>query len=262
MHVDPSLRDFLVQARLREIVEASQPPRVHPEEIDRNVTAELGQQVGPGDAPTTRRFIDHRHRPRQLPRIPVARVDHAVFDDAGAGAAGIPEEIVEMRDVDDGQVGAVGRWMAHLRDHAFGRVVLEVDSGYVASGTPAAQPLRGEGLELPRALHDDDVDLLAGRLLGRDFAHGRRPVPGLGSTTPVGTSVRQDGDQVFVRTLHEGGGPGAVHVPDQDLHEAITARKPASWSIAATTSSTVTSLRQGCPGTGQARARVPAQAAC
>src|SRR5213079_1040239 len=67
--------------------------------------------------------------------------------------------------------------------------------------------------------------------------------------------------QVLVPAVDERGRPGAVDVPEQDPHAGTSRSSGTSRSTAATTCSTVTSSRQGWPGTGQVRAREPAQAA-
>ena len=73
-------------------------------------------------------------------------------------AAAVPEQVVEVGDVDEREVVAVGRRVAHVGDPALRRVVLDVDGGQVAAGRGPSQS-RGQVLELVRALQDDDVDV-------------------------------------------------------------------------------------------------------
>src|SRR5690606_20327914 len=76
----------------------------------------------------------------------------------------------------------------------------------------------------------------------------RRSAPCLDRPRPA----RGDRDQVGVLALDESSGPGAVHVPDQDPHEAPLLIR----SAASATSTGSTEDRQGWPATGHARARV------
>src|SRR4051794_19291781 len=207
--------------------------------------------------PVTRapaRLVDDDGRPRGGARVAIAGVDHAVLDDVRGRAAAVPEQLVEVRDVDDDEVLAVGRRVAHVRDPALRRVVLDVDRGQA----PVAEPLAREAVELGRALEDDDVDLGLAGLVARDLDRARRPVPRLRATAAVGPAVGHDGQQVLVASLHERGRPRAVHVPEQDPHAATAPGSPHSWATARRTSSTPRSSRHGCPGTGHARARQPA----
>ena len=76
----------------------------------------------------------------------------------------------------------------------------------------------------------------------------------------VGVPTRGDRQEVVVAALDEGRRPRAVDVPEQDPHAATTFSMR-TFSTAATTSAAPTDERQGCPGTGHTRARVPRQAA-
>src|SRR5205085_3662460 len=191
----------------------------------------------------------------------------AVLDDRGGNGAGVPEQGVEVGDVDHpqvGQVGPVGGGVAHVVDATLGRVVLDVDGGDVEPGTAPAQPVLGQVVELLRALEDDDVDLIGpGPGLGRcDLDRVGRPVPRAGPPPTVGTPVGKDGNQPGVRAVDEGGGPRPVDVPHQHVHPA-TARRgtgagPASAPTAPSTSATLIEARHGWPATGQTLARHPA----
>src|SRR5690606_6624123 len=112
--------------------------------------------------------------------------DHAVLDHPGGGPAGVPEQGVEVGDVDQGDVVPVGERVPGP-GHVPGRgVVLHVDTGH---GAP--QPPAGE-LDLMRALVDGDVDLLAGEPVVRHLAHRLRPGVGHGPAAAVRAPVRGD----------------------------------------------------------------------
>jgi hypothetical protein len=120
-----------------------------------------------------------------------------VFDDPARRRAGVPEEVVEVGDVDEQEVVAVGRGMAHVVDTPLRRVVLHVDRRDVAS-RPAAEPRLGQLGELVRALEDDRVEVLVGERLGRHLGHAIRPRVGARDPHPVGAAVRQHRDDVVV----------------------------------------------------------------
>ena len=114
----------------------------------------------------------------ELAGVALARVDDAVLDHARRRRAGVPEERVEVGDVDEQEVVAVGRRVAHVGDPALRRVVLDVDRRDVAART-AAEPLLAQVLELVRALEDDDVEVLVAQPLGRELGDAvARPVVG------------------------------------------------------------------------------------
>ncbi len=197
-------------------------------------------------------------RARQLAAVAIARVDDAVLDHARRRRAGVPEQRVEVGDVDEQQVVAVGRRVAHLGDPALRRVVLDVDGGDVAAGS-AAEPVLGQVLELVRALQHDGVEVLVAQRLGRQLGDAVvRPVVGPRDADAVGAAVGQHRHDVLVLAVDERGRPGAVHVPEQDPHATASSATGASRSTARTTSSTVTPPRHGWPATGQTRARQPA----
>src|SRR5690606_12252487 len=103
------------------------------------------------------------------------------------------------------------------------------------------------------ALQDDDVDVGVPQPFRGHLDDRVGPVEGAGAAEAVGPAVGGDGDDVGVGALHEGRGPRPVHVPEQDPHATST-----SLPTAATPSSAVTPSRDGGPGTGRVRARVPA----
>src|SRR5207302_3368990 len=103
------------------------------------------------------------------------------------------------------------------------------------------------------ALQHHHVYGLLTRPLGRDFDRVFRPLVRLRAAEAPGSALGQARHQVAVRTLHEGRGPGAMHVPDENVHDTcsrgLAAR--ATRSTAERASAAVTSVRQGWPGTGQ-----------
>ena len=116
-------------------------------------------------------------------------------------------------------VAAVGEGVPGVRDGPVRSVVLQEDRGQVTAGL-AAQPVPHQ-LEITHPLEHDDVGLLGPQPLGRHLPGRGRPVPGARAAQAVRPAVRRDRQQVVVLPLHERRRPGAVDVPDQDLH-AIT----------------------------------------
>jgi hypothetical protein len=241
VQVDAPPRELVVHARLRHVAAAAERLGIDPEQVERGRLREALQQVGAGDAPAAARLVDDDGRARQLARVAVAGVRDAVLDHARGRRAGVPEEVVEVRDVDEREIAPVGGGMAHLGDAALRRVVLQVDRGDLAARPPAAEPPLGEPFQLVRALEDHDVDVRLGRLPRRQLDGVRRPLPRLRATAAVGPAVRQDGDQDAVGALHEGGGPRAVHVPQQDVHAATSSAAAAGAGAGAASRSTASS---------------------
>src|SRR5690606_22498199 len=183
--------------------------------------------------------------------------EDAVVDDRRRRAAAVPHERVEVGDVDDRNVVAVGEGVAGAHGVAVRGVVLDVDGGHVPARAQAGPLLEERDLVGP--LEDDDVAALLPQLGGAELAGVRGPVPRARPAQAVGPAVGEHRDEVLVGTGDEGGQPGPVDVPDGDLH-AMT-----SWGTRDATASTTCSgrmpVRQGWPGTGHSRARVPAHAA-
>jgi len=168
MGVDPPPGELGVHRPLGDVVEGAQPVgrqpgvggqrrRADAERVDRRRGREPADQVGAGDAAAADRFVDGDGDVRQLPGEPVARVDDAMLDDPGGGAAGVPEQAVEMGHVDDRQARLVGDGMAAVRHVALGRVVPQEQRGDVAPRTPA-EPSFGE-IQLVGPLEHDHVDV-------------------------------------------------------------------------------------------------------
>src|ERR671923_512505 len=233
----------------------------HAENIELDAPVERRDHVGPGHPSAPHRLVDDDGAVRELARVPVARVDDPVLDDPDGRRPRVPEERIEVRDVHEDEISAVGGRMPHVGDAALGQRVLEVHGRDVAAGHPSAEPLADEIEELMGSLEDDDVDLGVGRLLLCDLDCRRWPVEGLRAAEPVRAAVREHRQQVLVRALDERVRIRAVDVPEEDPHSAAASRTGASCSSAATTSRGVTEARHGCPGTGQTRARVPAHPA-
>ena len=219
--------------------------------------------------PTTRprrtgSFDDDRGR-LDLAGVAVAGIDHAVLDDGRAGAAGVPVQRVGVRHVHDDDVATVSRRVTHRGDRTRWGVVLEVHQADIASESAGPEPLASQFL-LMGSLEDHHVDRLFSQLLARPLHRGRGPVPGPRPSATVRSALLVHGDDVAVPTLYEGGRPRTVHVPDEDVHGAILpalcrgSDRPASRSIARTTSCTDTESTHGCPERGHARLRQPAQA--
>jgi hypothetical protein len=253
VHVHPATRELGVHRRLWRVLVQGDPivvqavalvqaGQAHAEDVDRGDGREAGQQVAAGRAPAAHRLVDDDGGPLQLAGVALARVDDAVLDDGRRCPAVVVEELVEVRDVGDRDVAAVGQRMPGVRHRPVARfqprgIVLEEDRRQVAAGF-TAQPLLHE-VQVTHPLQDDDVGLLLAQLCGRHLAGGGRPVPGARATEAVGVAARRHRQQVVVVALDERRRPGTVHVPDQDLHRST------SFPTAATTSSAVTEVRHG-----------------
>ena len=192
MQVDPPAGQLIVHEVLGQVADGpdvgaaqvrAEPVRAHPEDVERDGTGEPGQQVGAGHPAPPDRLVDAHGGGRELAGVAVPGVDDAVLDDRGGGGARIPHEVVEVRDVHEQQVVAVGhRVPAAGRRPAARGVVLEEDGRHVAPGT-AAQPALGE-VDLLGPLQDHDVDVGVGQLLGEvstaeagQFQAAGRPPP-------------------------------------------------------------------------------------
>ena len=152
-----------------------------------------------------------------------------------------------------------------------GRVVLEVDRGQVGAHPPAGPPL--DEVDLVRPLEHDDVDLLVGSASGvtsRALA-GQSQVRA--RPRPSGPAVGQDRQQVSCGALDQRGQVGAVHVPDEDPHDAPhppglgapagRAGRPGEGAHGRRRRRAPDTIVHGWPGTGQVagpgeRARRPA----
>src|SRR5690606_24524223 len=153
VQVDAPPGQFGVHAGLRQVLvrPVRETPDLHAEHVERDGGGEAGQQVGAGHAGAADGFVDHDARPGQLAGPEVAGVDDAVLDDPGGRPAVVPEQLVEVGDVDERDVGAAGQRVAGARHVTRGGVVLDVHAGQVA-----AEPLARQ-IELVRALVDDHV---------------------------------------------------------------------------------------------------------
>jgi len=129
VNVSPAERHLAVQSPLGQV-----PVRRNPEDVDGQAAPQVGQQVGADHPPSAARLVDRRGAPSQAALVEMAGVHHAVLDHPDGGAAGVPEEPVEVRHVDHGELGPIGRRVAHLADPALWRVVLEVNGRKVATG--------------------------------------------------------------------------------------------------------------------------------
>ncbi|MNI44467.1 hypothetical protein D3C73_988430 [compost metagenome] len=170
-----------------------------------------------------------------------------------------------MRYVDHGDGALVRQGVERERDVALGGVVLQVDSRKVHAR--AAAERSGHCRDFLGPLQDHCVHAPRIEALQVHFLRGGRPLTATSPQAP-GAAVGRCWKQVLMPTADECFHPSAVDVPHQDPHGFQTFRRvdsedtpPRSLSTASTTCSGVTELRQGCPGTGQTRARVFLQAA-
>ena len=285
VQVDAVLREGVVQLGLRQVVApaAVEPGQAlllghraelvagHAVDVHRQAAGHAEHDVAAGDPPPAHRLVDADGQRRVLARVPRAGVGDAVLDHRRRVVAAVPGHRVEGGDVRDEHV-AKPRVAQHrvLAAHGVlgGCVVLEVDDRQVGADATAGPPL--DEVDLVGALQHDDVDLLVAELVGRHLPGAAGPVPRAGAAAAVGAAVGQHRQEVVVRPLEEGVEVGAVHVPDEHLHDAPPAARvwvscaatgdPARARTAATTSAAGTSVH-GWPGTGQRRARVRAQPA-
>ena len=161
--------------------------------------------------------------------------------------------------------GLICQRVQRERDVALGRVVLEVHGGKVHARAAAECP--GNRCDFLGPLQDYGVHTVRIKAFQVHFLRGGRPLTAASPQTPR-AAVGRFREQVLMLAPDECLHPSAVDVPHQDPHGFQTFRRvdkedtpPRSLSTASTTCSGDTELRQGCPGTGQTRARVFLQAA-
>src|SRR5690606_22909985 len=106
-------------------------------------------------------------------------------DHRDRGAPVVPEQRVEVGDVHDRDVVAVGQRVPGVRHVAAGRVVLHVDRGQVAADA-AAQQAFGQ-VQFVRALREDEVYVGVAQPLPGHLHGVVRPRPGGGAAPAVGT---------------------------------------------------------------------------
>src|SRR5439155_1783458 len=94
---------------------------------------------------------------------------------------------------------------------------------------------------------------------GLHLDHRVGPGVGVGAAPAVRAPLGCHGYVVGVLPLYEGGCPGPVNVPEEDVHGASRSRLRSS--TAATTASGSTVERHGCPSIGQRVARLSRQPA-
>jgi hypothetical protein len=152
-----------------------------------------------------------------------------VLDDEGGCVAVVPGEPVEVRDVHDRDVAAVGERVPGRHGGGLRRVVLEEDRGQFRPEAPSEQAL-GE-LEFLEALQHDEVDGFITKGVRGDFDRGGRPVTASPSEAPR-TALRTGGEQIFMSAPHEGIGPATVYVPEQDPHAGTPSASVAGSSLA------------------------------
>ena len=220
--VHPVLGQVAHGADVRAAQVLTEPVGAHAEHVERRGRGEPRQQVGAGHPAAAHGLVDARPRPRRARRSSGGPGRRCRARRRRGGRARVPHQVVEVRDVHEqrGRRGRPGGAGWSPRAAARG-VVLEEHRGHVAAGTPAQPPL-GERRS-PRAA--------AGRRRRplRPAAPRARPRPRTrASPTPPGGRrptgrAREASDQVAVGALDEGRGPGAVDVPDDDVHEAGSA---------------------------------------
>ena len=205
-----------VQLGLREVADAAERLAVDAEEVVDDVAADAVEEIRAGDPPTALGLVHDDRGPRQGAVVQRARIDDAVLDDAGRRPLAIPEQVVEVRDVDDRQVVASGGRVLEVGDVALRRVVLHPQRRQITA-RPLVEPAIGQD-RIARALEQDHVELLVPQAVQGNLASSRRPVVGLRPAAAVGAAIRGERDDVVVVALHERRGPGAMHVPDEDPH--------------------------------------------
>ena len=192
---------------------------------------------------------------RQLAGVPLAGVDDAVLDHRGRRRAVVPEQLVEVGDVHDRDVGLVGQRVPGVRHVAVGRVVLQVDRGHVPARA-AAQPLRTSSSSSGRCSTTTSTSSsrswsgVTSRTDGRPVPgarpararpgrarprHGQQVLVAAAGRTTSSSDPCTCQSRIFMRAAFSG---GQVRPPR------------VSRCTAASTSSGATLDRQGWPGTG------------
>ena len=163
-------------------------------------------------------------------------------------AAGVPQQRVEVRDVHERQVVAVGHRMPGVRDPALRRVVLDVDRRELGGRSQRAASSRSRG-RCSTTTSNGSSRSAAG-VTSADGPASRRSAPGRGRPARDPGSDRHE---VVVAALDERGRPGAVHVPEQDPHAATACGGQAARTAASHVVHAQRRPRHGWPGTGQTR---------
>ena len=76
----------------------------------------------------------------------------------------VPEEVVEVRDLDDQQSWGIGQRVAGIRDVGLGRVVLQEDRGQIDPGPPTE--LLAAEIDFLQPLEQDQVGWIVAQLGG------------------------------------------------------------------------------------------------
>ena len=149
MQVHPPPGHLVVHAVLRQVADRAdvraaqvraQPVRAHPEDVERYGSGEPRQQVRAGHPAPPDRLVDAHGRRPELAGVAVPGVDDAVLDDGRRGGPAVPHQVVEVRDVHEQQVVAVGHRVPAARGRPAARgVVLEEHRRHVAAGLRPSQ---------------------------------------------------------------------------------------------------------------------------
>ena len=132
-------------------------------------------------------------------------------------APAVPEERVEVGDVDEQEVVAVGRRVTHLGDPTLRRVVLDVDRRNVAPAAAAEPARHSSELVAAAAGRRRRLGLGGLRSAGRSTpCRGQSHVRA--RPRPSGPRSGTTGTRYVCSPCTNAGRPRAVHVPEQDLH--------------------------------------------
>ena len=203
----------------------SRPSYADAEHVQRRGLREAGQQVGAGDPAAAQRLVDARPRPRgELAGVAGAGVDDRRARRRRCGCcpashmSALKWVTCTRSRSSRSATGCrlVGRRPARARCAPGRRRRRRGRAPGAASGA-ASSSLLGP-------LQHHDVDRLRRRSCSGETSTARgRPVPGRRPPAAPRPALGQRRQQVAVPALDERGGPGAVHVPEQDVHAGTAA---------------------------------------
>jgi hypothetical protein len=110
---------------------------------------EAPQQVSARGPPAAYGLVDDERQPGEITGVAKTRIRDAVLDHPGRPRAAVPEQIVEVGDMDDRDPVCIGKRMPRVGDVRLWCVVLEEDRRQVYTRCTAEQPPASRNLFQP-----------------------------------------------------------------------------------------------------------------